>query len=57
MKIKADSKKKVLFNNQVDYCIGTGRMGLALTKEYYEAANSGDSVKAQKIAEQLRNLK
>ena len=28
-----------------------------LTKEYYEAANSGDSVKAQKIAEQLRNLK
>ena len=28
-----------------------------LTKEYYEAANSGDSLKAQKIAEQLRNLK
>jgi len=36
MKIKADSKKKVTFNNQVDYCIGTGRMGLALTKEYYD---------------------
>ena len=36
MKIKADSKNKVTFNNQVDYCIGTGRMGLALTKEYYE---------------------
>lgn len=36
MKISADSKKKVGFNNKVDYCIGTGRMGLALTKEYYE---------------------
>ena len=36
MKINADSKNKVSFNNQVDYCIGTGRMGLALTKEYYE---------------------
>jgi len=36
MKIKADSKEKVNFNNKVDYCIGTGRMGLALTKEYYE---------------------
>ena len=36
MKIKADSKAKVSFNNHVDYCIGTGRMGLALTKEYYE---------------------
>ena len=36
MKIKADSKNKVTFNNRVDYCIGTGRMGLALTKEYYE---------------------
>lgn len=28
-----------------------------LTKEYYEAVNSGDSLKAQRIAEQLRNLK
>ena len=36
MKITADAKSKVNFNNQVDYCIGTGRMGLALTKEYYE---------------------
>lgn len=26
----------VVFNNHVDDCIGTGRMGLALTKEYYE---------------------
>lgn len=24
------------FNNQVDYCVGTGRMGLALGKEYLE---------------------
>ncbi len=28
-----------------------------LTKEYYEAVNSGDSLKAQRIADQLRNLK
>lgn len=27
---------KVPFCNHVDYCIGTGRMGLALTKEYQE---------------------
>ncbi len=26
----------VFFNNQVDYCVGTGRMGLALQKEYQE---------------------
>lgn len=26
----------VPFHNQVDYCIGTGRMGLALTKEYMD---------------------
>ena len=26
----------VAFNNRVDYCIGTGRMGLALQKEYFE---------------------
>ena len=24
------------FYNQADYCIGTGRMGLALHKEYYD---------------------
>ena len=24
------------FHNQVDYCVGTGRMGLALQKEYFE---------------------
>lgn len=27
---------EVFFNNRVDYCVGTGRMGLALTKEYQE---------------------
>ena len=26
----------VLFNNRVDYCVGTGRMGLALQREYFE---------------------
>ena len=26
----------VPFNNKVDFCVGTGRMGLALQKEYYE---------------------
>lgn len=32
--IKKDAK--VFFRNHVDYCIGTGRMGLALTQEYQE---------------------
>lgn len=32
--IRIDSQKEVAFHNQVDYCIGTGRMGLALQKEY-----------------------
>ena len=31
-----DRNKKVPFNNHVDFCIGTGRMGLALQKEYFE---------------------
>ena len=30
------SQNKVDFHNQVDFCIGTGRMGLALQKEYQE---------------------
>ncbi len=34
--ISIDSNKKIKFNNNVDYCVGTGRMGLALTKEYYD---------------------
>ena len=31
-----DKNGKALFNNRVDFCIGTGRMGLALQKEYQE---------------------
>ena len=33
-KINKDSK--VHFNNKVDFCVGTGRMELALQKEYQE---------------------
>ncbi|MDE7248445.1 MAG: xylan 1,4-beta-xylosidase, partial [Lachnospiraceae bacterium] len=29
-------ESKAFFHNNVDYCIGTGRMGLALTQEYQE---------------------
>ena len=32
--IRKDSK--AFFHNNVDYCVGTGRMGLALTEEYQE---------------------
>ena len=35
-KITITGKEKVKFNNNVDYCVGTGRMGLALTKEYLD---------------------
>ena len=31
-----DGNNKVEFHNNVDYCVGTGRMGLALQKEYME---------------------
>lgn len=31
-----DKNSIVSFNNKVDYCVGTGRMGLALQKEYYD---------------------
>lgn len=34
--IKIDSKAEVLFNNRTDFCVGTGRMGLALQKEYLD---------------------
>ena len=34
--MKIDRKKAYKFNNHVDYCVGTGRMGLALTHEYFE---------------------
>lgn len=31
-----DQNSRALFHNQVDFCIGTGRMGLALQKEYQD---------------------
>ena len=31
-----DIYEKIKFNNNVDFCVGTGRMGLALQKEYIE---------------------
>lgn len=34
--MKIDGKKTYDFHNNVDYCVGTGRWGLALTKEYYD---------------------
>lgn len=34
--IKIRGDERVEFHNQVDYCIGTGRMGLALQQEYQE---------------------
>ncbi len=33
-KIVVNATGSVLFNNNVDYCVGTGRLGLALTEEY-----------------------
>ena len=33
-KIIVDQNTNVAFNNNVDYCVGTGRLGLALTEEY-----------------------
>ncbi|MBE5828016.1 MAG: xylan 1,4-beta-xylosidase [Butyrivibrio sp.] len=33
-KIIVDQNTNVPFNNNVDYCVGTGRLGLALTEEY-----------------------
>lgn len=34
--IVLDPENRASFHNQVDFCIGTGRMGLALHKEYQE---------------------
>lgn len=34
--INITGQENVAFNNAVDFCIGTGRMGLALQKEYYD---------------------
>ena len=36
-KIVITKNSKAFFHNNVDYCVGTGRMGLALTEEYQEA--------------------
>lgn len=34
IKTTVDPENRVFFNNNVDYCVGTGRLGLALTDEY-----------------------
>ena len=34
--IRIERGAEISFHNQVDYCVGTGRMGLALRKEYQE---------------------
>ena len=36
MNYKITGKENISFNNNAFYCIGTGRMGLALQKQYYE---------------------
>ena len=36
MDIRVKAGDRASFHNQVDYCIGTGRMGLALHKEYHD---------------------
>lgn len=34
--IRVTPLDRAFFNNKVDYCVGTGRMGLALQKEYFD---------------------
>ena len=36
MNYRISGNENVLFNNNAFYCIGTGRMGLALQKQYFE---------------------
>ena len=36
MKYSITGKENITFNNNAFYCVGTGRMGLALQKQYYE---------------------
>lgn len=36
VKYEVNPENEAAFHNRVDYCVGTGRMGLALTKEYFE---------------------
>ena len=33
-RITVDPNNRIAFNNNVDFCVGTGRLGLALTEEY-----------------------
>ena len=33
-KITVNAENRIAFNNNVDFCVGTGRLGLALTEEY-----------------------
>ena len=35
-KITVSPDGKAEFHNNVDFCVGTGRMGLALQKEYFD---------------------
>ena len=35
-KYQINPDEKVFFHNNVDFCVGTGRMGLALQQEYQE---------------------
>ena len=41
---KITGNENVLFNNNAFYCIGTGRMGLALTKEYFDQLREVDNI-------------
>ena len=34
--IKIDPDNREVFNNNIDHCVGTGRLGLALTQEYLD---------------------
>ena len=36
MKTVVDPANSIRFNNNVDFCVGTGRLGLALTAEYLD---------------------
>ena len=35
-KLEINEKAQIHFHNNVDFCVGTGRLGLALTAEYLE---------------------
>ena len=35
-KVNVDPSNRISFNNNVDFCVGTGRLGLALTQEYLD---------------------